>query len=224
MKSIGSNNQYVTPAELVMISPDNKTTSDIPFINFDIKSVGKVSINQKGTHHIRLIQSPVYFTTYNNKDGSLGKAFGKSAFTSSANADLPENVSNVQRVKYIPTMDTFVSRNGISNAVYFNKGLEIQTSSHPNDLFVGEKTRFQLYLDGKAITHSSTIDVVRGGTRQRNDRDIQSIRSNNFGWFEIEWQYSGMYLIETELSTPSNDQGIDVNTYSMFSTFEVNPM
>lgn len=224
MQSIGSDNPYVTPAELIMISPDAKTTNDIPFVNFNVKSVGKISLSQKGTHYIRLTQNPVYFTTYNNKNGSEGKAFGKSAFVGSSDAKLPENVINVQRVKYIPTIDTVVSRNGMSKVSYLNKDLEIRTSSHPNDLFVGEKTLFQLYLNGKAITQSSTIYVVRGGTRHRNNRAIKSVTSNKSGWFEVEWQHSGMHLIETEYSMPSNDKGIDLNTYSMFSTFEVNPM
>lgn len=224
MQSKGSNNPYVTPAELVMLTPDNKMVKDIPFVNFDIKAVGKVSLSQKGTHHIRLMQSPVYFTTYDFKNGVQGKAFGKAVFSSSADAKVPEGVTNIQRVKYIPTLDTFVSRNGTSKTAYFNQGLEIKTSSHPNDFFVGETTKFQLYLNGDAITKSSTIDVVRGGTRHRNDRDIQSITSNDSGWFEVEWQSSGMYLIETEYSVPSNDEGIDLDTHSMFSTFEVNPM
>ncbi len=224
MKSQGSKNPYITPAELTMITPDKTTVSDIPFINFNVKAVGKISLEQSGTHYIRLKQDPVFFTTYNNKDNSHGKAFGKNVFKTSADAKVPAGVSNVERVRYLPTLDTFVSRNGMSKQQYFGKGLEIRTAGHPNDLFVGEVTKFQLYLNGKAITESSTIDVIQGGTRHRNDRNIEKVTSNKKGWFDVKWNQSGMYLIETEYSVKSTQKHIDVDTYSMFSTFEVNPM
>jgi len=223
MRSNKDSKVRATPAELVMLTPDNKATKDIPFTNFDIKSVGKIKLTQSGTHHIRLQQSAVYYTTYTKPDGSKGRAFGKSYFVPNEAVELPKDVTQIKHVKYMPTLDTYVSRNGMTTTAYFNQGLEIKTASHPNDLFEGETTKFQLYVNGEAITSSTSIDVVRGGTRERNDRNIKSFTSDDSGWFEVTWKHPGMYLIETEYSEQSTQKGIDLNTYSMFSTFEVNP-
>ncbi len=219
MKSLNQPSGYVTLAELVMLAPNGETVSDIPFTHFDIKSVGKALLDQAGTYHVRLQQEPVYFTTYINQDKTKGKAFGTN------NAErLPQGVTHIQRVKYIPTLDTFVSRNSMTQPHYFGQGLELVSSVHPNDLFVGEKIKFQLHLNGKAITSSTTVDIVKGNTRHRNKRNVQQLTSNASGWFETTWQAAGMYLIETEFEVKSADEGVDLDTYSMFTTLEVNPI
>lgn len=219
MKSLNKPSGYVTLAELVMIAPDGNKISDIPFTHFDIKSVGKTLLDQSGTYHVRLQQDPVYFTTYINKDKTKGKAFGKNTL-----ARLPKGVSEVKQVKYIPTLDTFISRNSMTQPSYYAQGLEFVSEGHPNDLFVGEKLRFQLHLNGKVITTATTVDIVKGNTRHRNKRNIQKITSNKSGWFEFSWRESGMYLIETEFEVKSKDKGVDLDTYSMFTTLEVNPI
>lgn len=219
MKSLNKPSGYVTLAELVMIAPDGNKVSDIPFTHFNIKSVGQALLDQSGTYHVRLQQDPVYFTTYINKDKTKGKAFGKNTL-----ARLPKGVSEIQRVKYIPTLDTYVSRNSMTQPSYYAQGIELISEGHPNDLFVGEKFRFQLHLNGQAISAPTTVDIVKGNTRHRNKRNIQKVTSNRLGWFEFNWSEPGMYLVEAEFEVKSKDKDVDLDTYSMFTTLEVNPI
>lgn len=219
MKSLNKPNGHVTLAELIMITPSGEIVSDLPFVNFDIKSVGKALLDKAGTYHIRLKQDPVYFTTYINKDKTKGKAFGKNNLNR-----LPEGVTNIKRVKYIPSLDTFVSRNSMTKPHNLHQDLELVSKEHPNDLFVGEKFTFQLVLNGKAITQSTTVDVIKGNTRHRNQRNISKITSDASGWFSVKWQQPGMYLLETEFDVKSDDENVDIDAYSMFTTLEVNPI
>jgi len=219
MKSLNKPSGYVTLAELIMITPSGEIVSDLPFVNFGIKSVGKALLDKAGTYHIRLKQDPVYFTTYINRDNTKGKAFGKNNLNR-----LPEGVTNIKRVKYIPSLDTFVSRNSMTKPHNLHQDLELVSKEHPNDLFVGETFSFQLVLNGKALTQSTTVDVIKGNTRHRNQRNIRKITSDASGWFSVKWQEPGMYLLETEFDVKSDDENVDIDSYSMFTTLEVNPI
>ena len=218
MKSKWQQGDRVTPAQLQMYKPDHSLAENLPFENLQLKSVAAVRLQQTGTFHLRLQQSPVHFVTYQNQDKSKGKAFGLRG-----KAKLPKNVTNVKGVRYLPTLDTFVSRNKLTKPTSFNQGLELIPQSHPNDLFVGESTRFQLQLNGKPVQQSIELAVVQGNTRYRNNRNIQKVTTDKNGWFEVVWQGAGMYLIEAELDVDSTQQGFDIDTYALFTTLEVNP-
>ena len=207
-----------TPASLDVMEPNGTWRRDIPFHWLHIRSSGYDTIEAEGTHHYVLNQPDVYFVIFKDSEGEMHRRFGKLE-----NMSLPTGSTVVKTMRYIPTIHTFVSRNKLTKPGRLNKGLELVATSHPNDLFAGETVEFEVYFQGKPLTHALEVQVVRGNTRYRNDRQQQVFDLKNTNTFSVNFNKPGMYLVEAELKLPSSETGIDVDRWALFTTLEVNP-
>lgn len=210
-------NLDATPASLDVIEPNGDWRKDIPFHWLNIKSSGFDTLSKEGTHHYVLNQSPVYLIIYKDENGNLDRRFGKLS-----QVTLPKGSEVVKTMRYIPTIHTFVSRNKMTQPSRLNKGLELVAKGHPNDLFAGEDVTFEVYFQGKPLDKELEIQVVRGNTRYRNDREQQTIVLKQHNDFNVTFPKAGMYLVEAELKLPSTESGIDLDRWALFTTLEVN--
>ena len=207
-----------TPASLDVFEPNQGWRRDIPFHWLNIKSSGYDTLKQDGTHHYVLNQSPVYISVFKDAKGEMNRRFSKPQ-----DLALPEGAKLVNAMRYIPTIHTFVSRNKLTTPNKLNHGLELVPKGHPNDLFVGETAGFDIYFQGKPLDQELEVQVVRGNTRYRNEREQQTFNLKGSNHFKVNFQQAGMYLVEAELVLPSAEKGIDVDRWALFTTLEVNP-
>ena len=203
---------------LNMIGPDSTASVGLPFTYLKRKSVGAIELTQDGTHHIYLAQAPVHYTNFVRADGKPWRAWGPRHLV-----ELPEGATNPKAYKMLSTINSYVSRNKLSEPKLIGRGLELKAAEHPNDLFVGETSRFQLLFNGTPLASPTELLVVREGTRYRNDRETLAVTTNQQGWFDVSWQKPGMYLIETEIDMPSTKDDADIIRYALYTTLEVNP-
>jgi hypothetical protein len=207
-----------TPASLDVIEPNGEWRRDIPFHWLNIRSSGFDTIKTEGTHHYVLNQSDVFFVIFKDLNGELDRRFGKLE-----NMTLPSGSEVVNTIRYIPTIHTFVSRNKMTTPGRLNRGLELVAKGHPNDLFVGEEASFEVYFNGKPLDKELEVQVVRGNTRYRNEREQQTYTLKDTNEFTVTFPKAGMYLVEAELKQPSSEKGIKLDRWALFTTLEVNP-
>lgn len=206
-----------TPASLDVLLPDGSWRRDIPFHWLNIKSSGADVIDTEGTSHYVLNQIDVYMVIFEDAEGKMGRRFGKPE-----QVVLPKDAKIVKTMRYMPTIHTFVSRNKLTQPGRLNKGLELVIKGHPNDLFVGEQVEFEVYFQGKPLNQDLEVQIVKGNTRYRNDRQQRDIELSDTSTFYHTFDQAGMYLIEAELKQPSDIDGIDLDRWAVFTTLEVN--
>lgn len=78
-------------------------------------------------------------------------------------------------------------------------------------------------FNGEPLDKELEVQVVRGGTRYRNEREQQTFALKGSNQFKVDFAKAGMYLVEAELVLPSTEEGIDTDRWALFTTLEVNP-
>lgn len=203
------------PASLNMIEPNAHVQAHLSFQFFKRKSVGVISLKENGTHHIYLEQAPVKYQRFTHPNGKQGRVWG-------FDRPAPKEAQDLAFVTLYSTINTYVSHNAITPIKRLNKGLELVSETHMNDLFVGESTQFQVLFNGNPLEQAMELNVVRGQTRYRNDREVQKIKTDDQGAFTILWKDSGIYLVESEQEMPP-EKGNKVIKHALYTTLEVNP-
>ncbi len=213
--------ELAASTRLRVVKPDGTSDNSTPLVDLVRKSSGAVLLEESGTYRLSVEQNPVYFTWYKDADGNKARAFGKPEQVKSS---LPEDAKELSGLKLINRIETFVTRNGLSQSPLkpSGHGLELQYLTHPNELFAGEKASFAMLLNGKPLSNA-TIKVTRGNTRYRNQRHALELTTNDKGRFEIEWPEAGLYLLESEWEQASSEKGIENEVLGLFVTLEVNP-
>lgn len=206
------------PASLNMLTPNGKVVNKLPFEYFTRKSVGQAKLEQNGTYLFNLLQEPLYFVTYTDTKGKFGRAFGKRA-----QVKLPANAQNISAVQMISNITSYVSRNGQTTPPLIEQGLSLGKGTHPNDLFVGEKAQLQLLFNGKPVKAGVNVQLIPGGTRYRNDREVHQLTTDDKGMIEFAWNKAGIWLLEAEQEKPGKAPDIDTEIYALYTTLEVNP-
>lgn len=104
-----------------------------------------------------------------------------------------------------------------------NRGLELVPVTHPNDLFAGETAHFRLLLDGRPAPGVG-VEIVRGGSRYRNDAGATEAKTDAEGNLEITWADPGMYWLHASVEdTGSTIEQAEGRTASYTATLEVLP-
>lgn len=217
-KLTASDNIEATPASLDVIEPNGDWRRDIPFHWLFIRSSGFDVLDQAGTYHYVLNQPDVYIVIFKDKNGEYGRRFGHPE-----KVVLPKGATITKTMRYLPTIHTFVSRNKLTKPARLNKGLELVAKNHPNDLFANEAAEFEVYFQGKPLELELEVQVVKGNTRYRNQREQQTFHLKGSSEFSVRFPEAGMYLVEAELKLPSEIDGIELDRWAVFTTLEVNP-
>lgn len=205
------------PAYLWLKKPNGKVEKNLPMTSFIRKNVGMIELADKGTYHTTLVQPNVFFTLYKDPSGERGRVFGPKS-----SPQIPQGSTNLKTVHMLPVAESYISRNGQTPVRPTGQGLEWQFDSHPSDLFASEPSQLTLLLNGKPLANTK-LQVVKGGTRYRNDRGTQVLTTNGSGQVQLKWQGAGVYLLEVEKDLPSSKKGIDTIRHALYTTLEVNP-
>jgi hypothetical protein len=207
------------PVPLTIISPDGEKNSNTPFVNFGREAMSSAVLTQDGTYRLGIYAKPRTMTTYTTADGKRGRFLG-----SAAEAKLPEGTRDVTETVSHSVIETYVTRNDISEDILKPKseGLELVFDTHPNELFVGEKTKIQVLVDGKKAQPETEVKLTLGGTRWRNNRDVRTLLTDTDGFVEMAWDQAGMWLLETSVNLKTKKKN-KRKSYERFVTLEVNP-
>lgn len=214
--------QMMASTKLAVQTPDGKTDDSTPVVNVGRKSVSGYKFDQSGTYRVSVEQNPIYFISFEHEDGSPGREFGK---LSEKKASLPKGAKNIKGAKLINRVETYITRHQATqkNIQPTNKGLELKFDTHPNDLFAGEKFVASLLLNGKPVEQGMEVLVIRGGTRYRNDRNVNTITTDAKGKIEVEWDSAGMYLLESSAMQKVKNAEYHAEMFGLYVTLEVSP-
>jgi hypothetical protein len=102
-------------------------------------------------------------------------------------------------------------------------GLELDATTHPNDLDAGTPAQFRLLLDGKPAADLK-VSVVPGGNRYRDKLGEMSFTTDKDGKFSVTWPEAGMYWLEAvSRSAQTEVKGVKERRASYVATLEVLP-
>jgi uncharacterized GH25 family protein len=190
-----------------------------PFVNFGRASVSSALLDKNGTYIIGVAGPARKMTTYKDVAGKTRRHRGPLS-----TAKLPDGATDVREITGLTTVQTYVTRNDISQKTLQpkNKGLEIVWGTHPNELFVGESTQLTVLLDGKKVKKGTELKLTRGGTRWRNDRDIRTFATDKKGRITVDWDHAGLWLLEMSVESKGKNKR-NITRHQAYITLEVNP-
>ncbi len=224
VKQSGQQTKEKKPDEfqLRVTTPDGRRGGPVPLVDLVRKSSAAVLLDQSGTYRLSVEHQPMYFTWYELPNGEKSRAWGAPSVTRKR---LPKSASNIVGTKLVNRVEAFVTRNQPNNAALKTPadGLALALLTHPAELFVGERARFALLMDGEPVAAKTAVKLTRNDTRYRNQRAAIELLTDKDGAFTVEFSESGVYLLEAELEQASSEKGIASETYALFVTLEVQP-
>ncbi len=181
---------------LVITQPDGSTGEFSGGHTGKYRSVFDVELNRPGTWRLAVLNEGLFASWTEN--GESRRWRGRAADLAKA---LPAGASDVQVTRSIGRVETYVTAGApTTDALKVQgAGLELVQHTHPNDLFAGETTRYQLLLDGKPAG-GVQVEIVAGATRYRSRLGEKLITTDSEGRFEVTWTEPGMYWLEATAS------------------------
>lgn len=185
------------------------------------KSVFDLELTQEGTYRLRETDN-TYFTFFKKANGERGRI---RADKQQRVEKLPKNATDVETVYNQGKSSAYVTRKAPSfkSIQPQNHGLELAFVSHPNDLVVSEPFEFKVLLDGKPYLGEMFLEVTREGTLYRDARNGQQLARNSQGEVSFKAAQAGRYLLKAELDKETSNPKADVESHSLYLTFEVQP-
>lgn len=184
------------------------------------RSVFDVELNQAGTYKILTSGTGAIATWEENGERKRWRGA-----LSELEEALPKQAKAIHIIETQRRLETFVT-NGAPNAkalALSNQGLEMQFSSHPNDLFATETSQFQLIIDGKPAANTE-VEIIPGGMRYRDTQEAIKVTSDNAGFIAITWPKAGMYWLSASYEDNNTTHPKAKRRASYVATFEVLPL
>lgn len=205
--------------KLEIISPSGSPVAAQNMAKAKYRSTFDVELLEDGTYTLQLENNGA-FASY--KLNGERKRWRGSLDTLS---EIPKEATEVKVSESGRRMQVFVTKGSPSEKNFKLKGygLELKPITHPNDLFAGEASEFQLVLDGKP---ASKIDVtlIPGGIRYRDQVNEIKVTTDQSGNFSVEWPNAGMYWLEAETELDSTVLEGAKRRLSYSATLEVLPL
>ena len=205
---------------LAQVTTPNGDTQVLNSVDLGRKSSTYFTARTAGTYRVDIAQPTIDITLFKSKNGENQRLFGS---YESVKSKLPTGATNIESLQLINRIQTFITFNQTSkkNVAHSGEGLELKHNTHPNELFSGEKSTYQLLLNGKALgAKNSHIKITKGGTRFRNQRNSIEPTLSEKGQFEITWPEAGFYLVEIDHEIQQADSKL---VYALFLTVEIHP-
>lgn len=189
------------------------------------RSTFDLNLTERGTYKVFMASNNLTarWETADGKRGfypGRGEAFSEEGFAT----QVPKDAKDLQIAQSSRRMETFVTA-GVPDKKALaasNVGLELVPVTHPNDLYAGEKAKFQFLIDGKPAA-GTEITVIPGGMRYRTSQDEITAKTDNKGMAEITWPAAGMYWMEAEYSDDKARAPATTRRGAYVATFEVLP-
>lgn len=180
---------------LTILAPNGEKLEPQNLHTGKFRTVFDLTLKQEGTYRLTLASQGL-FAKWENAEGKpqfypkRGETFKQEEFEKI----LPKDVK-VDIVQNSRRLETYVTAGKPSaNFALSNQGLEMKVLTHPNDLFNGEITALQFYMDGKLV-EGVEVQVIREGTRYRNNPDELKYRSDKKGEVAVTWNGAGRYYL-----------------------------
>ncbi len=210
-------------ASLIIHTPNGELVEPENLFTGKFRTVFDLTLKKEGTYHIA-IASQGLFAKWEDDAGKMqfypkrGESFKQDEFEKI----VPKSANKLEIVQNSRRVETFVSLGKPSAFTLTQKGLELKAVTHPNDLFVGEKAKFQFHMDGKAV-EGVEVSVIREGTRYRNDQQELKYRSDKNGEIEIQWHGAGRYYLAASYKDNQAQKPASARAGSYAAVFEVLP-
>ncbi|WP_286233665.1 DUF4198 domain-containing protein [Thalassotalea sediminis] len=211
---------------IVATAPDGNQLSLENVAQGKYRSTFDLALTQEGTYRIGSSSAGIR-AFWEDKEGKRkmwpprrGKAKGDTFETA-----VPKNAKNLRVTYSSRKVETFVTlgQPTTKNLQPTNKGLELITLSHPNDLFATEAARFKFLIDGEPAVNAE-IEIVPGAMRYRNAAESITLKTDNNGEFSIIWPNAGMYFLEASYKDNKAPAPATVRQGNYAATFEVLPL
>lgn len=182
-------NLVITAPNGAKVEPQNPST-------LKYRSVFDVPLSQQGTYRIAVVNDGLFATF--EQDGQRRRWSGT---PEKFEAEVAKDAKNLQVSESVGRIETFVTNGAPTEKALETKGrgIELQPITHPNDLYVGDKGKFRLLLDGKPAA-GLEVEIIRGESRYRNAPEEIHVKTDANGEFAVEWKQPGMYWLETTSS------------------------
>ena len=203
---------------LVITAPDGSKVEPQNVATGKYRNVFDVQLAQQGTYRIAVVNSGLFGSWEEN--GKPKRWRGNPAEFAAA---VPANAADLKVMQSLGRIETFVT-NGDPNDVAIKpvgQGLEVVVEGHPNDLITGEKTTFQLLLDGQPAA-GVDVEIVRGATRYRNSQDEIKVKTDAQGKFSADFAEPGMYWLNASVRTEGQGETLG-SSASYVAAMEVLP-
>lgn len=191
------------------------------------RSTFDVNLNQQGTFRISL-GGENFFARYpkvNPKPDERPFHSVRAKSLEELKAKIPAGAKEVKLALSNSHLESYVTVGAPNTEVFKSKGsgIELKPVTHPNDLYQGEKAKFQFTVDGEAIKDLPVL-MVWEGTRYRNDEQAIELKTDEKGGIEIDLTQTGRFLIEIEhsIDMPKASEYAS-KSFGYFGTFEVLP-
>jgi uncharacterized GH25 family protein len=181
---------------LVITAPDGSTVAPENASTGKFRSTFDVALKAPGTYRVALVMDGV-FARY-KVNGEQKRWRGRAENLAK---EIPADATDLVVTESNRRLETFVTAGNPDEAALkpTGKGLELEPSTHPNDLVAGDEAEFRLLLDGKPAA-GVKVEIVRGGIRYRNRLGDTTVTTGDDGVFKYTWPEAGMYWIEANVS------------------------
>ncbi|OKY26088.1 DUF4198 domain-containing protein [Thalassotalea sp. PP2-459] len=200
----------------------------------DFENVGKgkyrntfdLNLTQNGTYRVGSASSGLR-ASWKDAEGKRKRWPGRGGPTKDETFEtaVPKQAQDL-KVEYSSyRSETFVTLGQPSDEVLAvsNKGLELVTVTHPNDLFATETATFKFVIDGEPAV-GTEIEIIRGSMRYRNSQDTILVKTNEKGEFNVTWPHAGMYFLEASYKDDKAQAPATERNGSYSATLEVLPL
>lgn len=193
------NHHAIPLSRLQAISPTGKSLELQNASEGKIRTAFELLLEEAGTYRI-FSQNEMMFAHW-TEDGEPQRARATAEEMEARDLD---SMEALKLATYMIRVESIVTCGEPTDLKLTNTGLEFEFVSHPNDLFSGETSTFQVVLNGKPAPDIE-VTIVKGNDRFRDSVDEMKLTSDDEGMIEIEWSEPGRYWIEASADLPNGE-------------------
>lgn len=199
-------------SKFVVLTPDGQQRPPAELVSVRSRTVLDDELSSKGTYKYSTGQRlGAVFHSYQHN--------GKTENSRDPNFVLPAGATLTAHFQSVTKAETYISQGKPSNQVLkaSGQGLEIEFSSHPNDLFSGQPIKGRLLLDGQPLPGSALeLHHTGKGTDSEKTAPLSS-QTNAQGQFSLQPTEAGVFLLLARHRAPA-PAGAKAPAYSYTTT------
>ena len=177
---------------LQIIAPDESLVQPANVTKGELRTTFDAYFEKSGTYRLSIYREGVRASW---KEGDQPKRFMGTAEEFSQR--VPANAQELKVSEIANRLENYVTVGSPSKLKPTGRGLEVVASTHPNDLVAGEPLTLQFLVDGKP-TAGVEVEVLKGQTRYRDQKDEQKLKSDADGKVTIKLPEAGMYWLDAD--------------------------
>lgn len=175
----------ITAPDGSMLKPENEA-------RLKHRSVFDVNVAQPGTYRIAVINGGAFASWKDKASGQTKRARGTPETLAK---EIPADAQELAITQSAGRIETFVTVGKPSALKPIGQGLELISTGSPTDLVKGEKSTFQLRIDGQPAKDLK-VTVTAGNTQYRDKLNELKLKTDDKGQFSLTWPAAGMYWLD----------------------------